>query len=223
MRQEMAHSLPRTIAERQLEFKLSEGEAWTKAQGLRFSFEKSDELLLALYISRKINLLRAASIFDPTMVNRLIWEGVESNLSLITLLIPNERLDDFRRKIRDNESAARRAWDDRKTQLSEYSISVVPTDVLSPLESQQATDARIGARILRMPRLLPRERIRENLRPPQLRDAILCGGAHYYANRCPKKDGSNDRQANQVEDAIEDEDALYKLGPCPDSDTEPEN
>ncbi|OJD27956.1 hypothetical protein ACJ73_00646 [Blastomyces percursus] len=239
MRQEMAHSLPRTIAELQLEFKLSEGEAWTKAQGLRFSFQKSNELPLALYISRKINLLRAASIFDPTMDKRLIWEVLESNLSLITPLVPNERLDDFRRRIRDNESAARRAGNDNKTQFSEYTRSSYRRSATAgePANDRRAYRNSLGSARIAEIKASPNppsaavfrslsnppntKRSRENLRPLQPQDAI-CGGAH-YANRCPKRDGSNDRQANQVEDVFEDEDALSELGPCPDSDTEPEN
>ncbi|PGG94943.1 hypothetical protein GX51_08334, partial [Blastomyces parvus] len=117
---DMAMSLAVAIDELRGEFQLSEGEAWDQAQELQFSFEKVAELPLTTYITRKINLLRAAGISDQAMMKRLLWEGLESGLAMITPLVPTERLDDFRRRIRDNEPAARRAWVDRRQQFLEY-------------------------------------------------------------------------------------------------------
>ncbi|OJD25138.1 hypothetical protein ACJ73_03495 [Blastomyces percursus] len=124
---------------------------------LCFTFEKADELPLTAYITRKINLLRAASIKEPVMVKQLLLEGLESNLSLITPLIPVERLDDFRRRIRDNESAARRAWNSQKLQFTEYALHMDEDELWDPdpsPESDGESEYYIEGRALRvLPRL----------------------------------------------------------------------
>ncbi|EDN03052.1 predicted protein [Histoplasma mississippiense (nom. inval.)] len=239
MRKDMSASLLATISELGREFQLSEGEAWAKAQSLRFSFDKSDELPLALYISRKINLLRAASISDSAMVKRLLWEGLESNLSLITPLIPTERLDDFRRRIRDNESAARRAWADRKAQFAEYIRNSRRFDqnndrrsYRTPLAKQQTEAIKpsvpaadpgaippVGAPTTSK---LPIRRTEGGKPPAPAAGCYVCGGPH-YANRCPRKGEANDRPANQVEleGAGEEDDDLLDLDPSLDSDITP--
>ncbi|OJD24807.1 hypothetical protein ACJ73_03829 [Blastomyces percursus] len=246
---EMAQALDITIDELRSEFQLSAGEAWEKAQALRFTFEKADELPQTAYITRKISLLRTASIEEPAMIKRLLWEGLESNLSLITPLIPAERLDDFRRRIRDNESAARRAWNDRKTQLAEYIRQSRRSDQTaerrpfrsttrladgnSPRSFTRAPSAPIqtppAARdpAAREPAVAPQAtaknlpiRRMDGKAPAPVAGCYICGGPH-YANKCPKRgESGNVRPANQIELDEADEDELLAPDSDPESDGE---
>lgn len=166
------------------------------------------------------------------MVKRLLWEGLESGLAMITPLIPTERLDDFRRRIRDNEPAARRAWGDRRQQLSEYArykfraaegraFRQRPAETLTR-PAQQQVEAN--------PRSADVKKAEQAVAPPSkpargtapAAGCYTCGGPH-YANRCPNKgtnNASNDRPANQVE--LNEEDSLSDLD-IPDSDSESGN
>ncbi|OJD21689.1 hypothetical protein ACJ73_06971 [Blastomyces percursus] len=165
---QMSTSLDTTLSELKAEFKLSEGEAWTQAQELQFTFEESATMPLSLYISRKINLLHAVSIRNETMVKRLIWEGLDRSLSLITPLVATEKLDDFRRRIRDNETAARRAWSERQEQFKAYSPKPAAISTLTgavPAKEANAPPRRTA---------------------PAKGGCYDCGGRHYAAH-CPLK------------------------------------
>src|SRR5437667_4915462 len=111
---EMTNSINLWIDELQQEFKLNETEAWQTANTLKFYFNRSTTLSLSSYLTKKVNLLHAASIMDPHTIKRLLWEGLEPGLALITLLWPGESLDAFRKRVRDNEPAARRAWSEKR-------------------------------------------------------------------------------------------------------------
>jgi hypothetical protein len=93
------------------EFKKDPLIARREARNLQFKFSTADTVSLSDYLYEKINLLRAAGVYDIESQKGEIWDGLDPSLAMLVRPIPGESVDIFRHRIREAESGAKRNWE----------------------------------------------------------------------------------------------------------------
>lgn len=101
------------------EYRPNRFESLKKIEALKFRFDKN--LILSQYLSRKTNLLHDAEIHDEETMICYLWESLEVNLTLTTLIRKDDdTLKSFDRRVRRNEETTRRVHKKKKPYDSKY-------------------------------------------------------------------------------------------------------
>ena len=91
-------------------------DALDAAEKLKFSFDQEGVLDLRTYMTKKVNLLEEAEIYDEDQIVRQVWRDLDPAITAtVTIKTHGNRLDDFMRKLYQHEFAAKR-WHDQLRQ-----------------------------------------------------------------------------------------------------------
>lgn len=99
------------------EYRLNKFESLKKAEALTFRFD--EKLIFSQYLSRKTNLLHDVGIANEDIMINYFSDGLDIKLTLTTSLREDEdTFENFGRRVRQNESAAKRVHDLKKKRLT---------------------------------------------------------------------------------------------------------
>ncbi|KAG8532324.1 uncharacterized protein KY384_003965 [Bacidia gigantensis] len=117
VRRELNSSLASWEDELLREYRPNRFDSLRAAEKLHFSFDKTD-MSLSKYLSTKTNYLLDAGITDEYTVVGYLWQGLEGQLALATPLREDfDTIESFNRRVKNNEAAARRVYEDAKKAL----------------------------------------------------------------------------------------------------------
>ena len=111
VRQEMNQDLSIWEDELLREYRPNRFESLKKAKIIKFRFDDTF-MSLSQYLTRKTNHLHDTGMDDEDIIIRYLWQGLNANLALATLIREEgDMIEAFNRRVRNNEVAAKRVHD----------------------------------------------------------------------------------------------------------------